>query len=230
MLSLHRLRWCHRLCRLSRCCIGVLLDRDNLPSMRHDDSSSCRVFCLLVSRRVLLCEEGIRCTSATARLILIPRLLWDGGVYGADHILTRMTPQHEPLPWRAIVRGVIISSGLTFLAAMLLAALGITPKIDPGLYPLLALLVGAISVAVALRMTDTTRPACLIAMGVGIWLLSGTAVLLGVQSLAGWLESSLSIAATMLLGRLLLGVLHETPVQSSYAPIVRSMSRTNRHV
>ena len=140
-----------------------------------------------------------------------------------------MIPQHEPLPWRAIVRGVTIVSGLTFLAGLLLAALGITPKIDPGLYPLLALLVGGISVAVALRMTDTTRPACLIAMGIGIWLLSGTAVLVGVQSLAGWFQSSLSIAATMLLGRLLLGTLNELPVQSSYAPIVRSMTQTRRN-
>ena len=141
-----------------------------------------------------------------------------------------MTPQHEPLPWRAIVRGVTIVSGMTFLGGMLLAALGITPKIDPGLYPLLALLVGGISVAVALHMTDTTRPVCLIAMGVGIWLFSGTAVLVGVQSLAGWFQSGLSIAATVLLGRLLLGTLHEAPVQSSYAPIVRSMTQTRRHV
>lgn len=140
-----------------------------------------------------------------------------------------MTRQYEPLPWWAIIRGVLIVSGLTFLAGILLAALGITPKIDPGAYPLLALLVGGLSVAVALRRTDTTRPACLVAMGVGIWLLSGAAVLLGVQSLAGWLQSSLSIAATMLLGRLLLGTLDELPVQSSYAPIVRSMTQTRRN-
>jgi hypothetical protein len=145
-------------------------------------------------------------------------------------MLPCMTLQREPLPWRAIVRGVIIASGMTFLAGVLLAALGITPKIDPGLYPLLALLVGAISVAVALHRTDTTRPACLVAMGVGIWLLSGTAVFLDVQSLAGWFQSSISIAATMLLGRLLLGTLNETPVQSSYAPIVRSMTQTRRNV
>ena len=118
---------------------------------------------------------------------------------------------------------------MTFLAGMLLAALGITPKIDPGMYPLLALLVGGISVAVTLRITDTTRPACLIAMGVGIWFLSGAAVLVGVQSLAGWFQSSISIAATMLLGRLLLGTLNELPVQSSYAPIVRSMTQTRRN-
>ncbi|HBH81834.1 MAG TPA: hypothetical protein DDY39_18565, partial [Nitrospira sp.] len=107
-------------------------------------------------------------------------------------MLPRMIHQHEPLPWRAIVRGVMLVTGMTFLAGMLLAALGITPKIDPGMYPLLALLVGGISVAVALRITDTTRPVCLVAMGVGIWLFSGIAVLVGVQSLAGWFQSSLS--------------------------------------
>lgn len=139
-----------------------------------------------------------------------------------------MTPQHEPLPWKGIVRGIIIVYGVIFLAGMLLAALGITPQIDPGLYPLLALLVGAIGVAVALHVIHTTRPACLVAMGVGIWVLSGIAVLLGAQSIGAWFASSLSIAATMLLGRLLLGTLHETPVQSSYAPIVRSMTQARR--
>ncbi|MBS0167103.1 MAG: hypothetical protein JSR29_13540 [Nitrospira sp.] len=141
-----------------------------------------------------------------------------------------MTSQPQSLPWRAIIRGVTIVSGTTFLAGMLLAAFGITPKIDPGLYPLLVLLVGAMSVSVALRMTDATRPACLVAMGVGIWLLSGTAVLLDVQSLAGWFQSSISIAATVLLGRLLLGITLDEPVQSSYAPIVRSMPRSRRNV
>jgi hypothetical protein len=169
-------------------------------------------------------------TPVCASALLITRLLWDGGVSGADRILARMTHQYEPLPWKAIVRGIALVYGVIFLAGLLLAALGITPKIDPGLYPLLALLVGGISVAVALHLTGTTRPACLIAIGLGVWLLSGTAVLFGAQSLAGWLESSLSIAATMFLGRLLLGTLNETPVQSSYAPIIRSMPKTRRHM
>ncbi len=137
-----------------------------------------------------------------------------------------MIPQHEPLPWKAVVHGITIVYGVIFLAGILLAVLGITSKLDPGLYPMLALLVGAISVAVALRMTGTTRPICLVVMGVGIWFLSGTAILLGVQSLAGWFGSSLSITAIMLLGRLLLGTLHETPVQSSHAPIIRSTRQT----
>lgn len=142
-----------------------------------------------------------------------------------------MTDRHQPLPWRAIVRGVAIVYGLAFMAGLLLAALGITPQSEPTLYPLIALLVGAISVAVALHVIATTRPACLAAMGLGIWLLSLTSVLVGAQSLVGWFGSILSIAATMLLGRLLLGAtLEESPAQSPYATIVRSMTQTRRKV
>jgi hypothetical protein len=161
---------------------------------------------------------------------LITQLLWDGGAFGADRTLTRMTLGHQPLPWRSIVRGVVIVYIVAFLAGLLLAATGITPQTSPGLYPVIALLVGAIGVAVALRVTDTTRPACLVAMGVGIWLLSVTSVLVGAQSLTGWLQSSMSIVTTMLLGRLLLGVTLDEPVQSSYAPIVRRMTQTRRNV
>jgi len=142
-----------------------------------------------------------------------------------------MTLQQQPLAWRAVVRGVIIVYGMTFMAGLVLAALEITPQSEPGLYPLIALLVGAIAVAVALRMTDTTRPAGLVAMGIGIWLLSVTSVLVGAQSLAGWGGSSLSIAAMMLLGRLLLGVtMDDSPAQSPYATIVRIMTQTRRNV
>lgn len=142
-----------------------------------------------------------------------------------------MTLQHHPLPWRAIGRGVLVVYGISFLAGLLLAAIGFTPQSEPGLYPLLALLVGAIAVAVALRVTDTSRPASLVAIGIGIWLLSLTSVLVGAQSLAGWFGSSLSIAATMLLGRLLLGVtMDDSPAQSPYATLVRSMPQTRRKV
>ena len=90
---------------------------------------------------------------------------------------------------------------------------------------------GAIAVAVALRMTDSTRPASLVALGAGIWLLSVTSVLVGAQSLTDWLQSSMSIATTMLLGRLLLGVtVDDSPAQSPYATIVRSMTQTRRNV
>ncbi|MGB4068863.1 MAG: hypothetical protein WBK08_12600 [Nitrospira sp.] len=141
-----------------------------------------------------------------------------------------MTLQQQPLVWRAVVRGVVIVYIVAFVAGLVLAALGITPQSEPGSYPLIALLMGAIAVAVALRVTDTTRPACLVAMGVGIWLLSVTSVLVGAQSLTGWLQSSMSIVTTMLLGRLLLGVTLDEPVQSSYAPIVRGMTQTRRNV
>ena len=142
-----------------------------------------------------------------------------------------MTLRHQPLPWRAIVRGVFVVYGMSFLAGLVLAALGFTPQSEPGLYPLIALLVGAIAAAVALHVTATTRLSSLIAMGVGIWLLSVTSVLVGAQSLVGWFGSSLSIAATMLLGRLLLGVtVDDSPAQSPYATLVRSMTQTRRNV
>ena len=141
-----------------------------------------------------------------------------------------MTPELQPLPWRSIVRGVVIVYIVAFVAGLVLATVGITPQTDPGLYPLISLLVGVIGVAVALHVADTTRPACLVAMGVGIWLLSVTSVLVGAQSLADWLQSSISIAATMLLGRLLLSITLGEPIQSPYAPIVRSMTQTRRNV
>lgn len=142
-----------------------------------------------------------------------------------------MTHQHQSLPWRAIVRGVIITYGLTFMAGVVLAVAGITPQIDPAWYPFFALLVGGISVAVALRVIHTTRPVCLVAIGVGIWLLSMTSVFIGAQSFMGWVESSASITATVLLGRLLLGAsLNENPVQSPYSTFVRSMTQTRRQV
>jgi hypothetical protein len=142
-----------------------------------------------------------------------------------------MTLQQQPLVWRAVVRGVIIVYIVAFVAGLVLAALGITPQSEPGSYPLIALLMGAIAVAVALRMTDSTRPASLVALGAGIWLLSVTSVLVGAQSLTDWLQSSMSIATTMLLGRLLLGVtVDDSPAQSPYATIVRSMTQTRRNV
>ena len=142
-----------------------------------------------------------------------------------------MTLQPQPLPWRSIVRGVVIVYIVAFVAGLVLAALGISSQSEPGSYPLIALPMGAIAVAVALRMTDSTRPASLVALGAGIWLLSVTSVLVGAQSITDWLQSSMSIATTMLLGRLLLGVtVDDSPAQSPYATIVRSMTQTRRNV
>lgn len=117
-----------------------------------------------------------------------------------------MTHRNQPtIQWRAIMRGVAIVYGITFLSGLVLAFNGITPQTDHIAYPLLALLTGAVGVAIALRVAETTRVSYLVALGIGVWLLSATSVLIGAQSLTGWLDSSMFIAATVILGRLLLG-------------------------
>lgn len=84
---------------------------------------------------------------------------------------------------------------------------------------------------VVLHVIHTTRPVCLMAMGVGIWILSVTNVLIGAPSLMGWGESSASIAATAFLGRLLLDAsLNKAPVQSPHSTLMRSMTQTHRQV
>jgi hypothetical protein len=88
---------------------------------------------------------------------------------------------------------------------LVLAFAGITPQTDHVAYPLLALLTSAVGVALALRVADTARLSVLVAIGVGIWLLSSTSVLLGAQSFAGWVNSSVFIGITLILGRLLVG-------------------------
>lgn len=104
------------------------------------------------------------------------------------------------------MRGVAIAYGTTFLSGLVFAFTGITPQTDHVAYPLLALLTGAVGVALALRVADTTRRSYLVAVGVGVWLFSSTSVLLGAQSLTGWVNSSVFIAMTVILGRLLIGV------------------------
>jgi hypothetical protein len=116
-----------------------------------------------------------------------------------------MKTGHQPVPWRAITRGVLVVYGVTFLSALLFALNGITPQTDRVAYPLLAFLTGAIGVAVALRVANTTHFTDVAILGVGIWLLNVTSVLIGAQSFAGWLESSLFVCATLILGRLLIG-------------------------
>jgi hypothetical protein len=117
-----------------------------------------------------------------------------------------MTAGNLPISWKVIVRGVSIVYGVTFVSGLVLAFNGITPQIDPVAYPLLALLTGAVGVAVALRVAETTRPSYLLAIGVGVWLLSLTNVLLGAQSFTGWVSSSAFNATTIILGRLLVGI------------------------
>ncbi len=140
-----------------------------------------------------------------------------------------MTDRNPPIPWRAIVRGVAIVYGTTFLSGLVFAFNGITPQTDHVAYPLLALLTGAAGVAVALRVAETTRPSYLVAIGVGVWLLSSTSVLLEAQSLTGWVTSSAFIATTVILGRLLLGISYEAlpPPALPYSILVQQKSHSD---
>ena len=129
------------------------------------------------------------------------------------------------------MRGVAIAYGTTFLSGMAFAFTGITPQTDQVLYPLLALLTGAVGVAVALRVAKSTRLSYLVAVGVGVWLLSSTSVWLGAQSVTGWVTSSAFIVATVILGRLLLGIslarVH-TPAKA-YSTLVQRATQTRRN-
>ena len=141
-----------------------------------------------------------------------------------------MTDTNPPIPWRAIGRAVAIAYGITFVSGLMLAFAGITPQTHPVAYPLLALFTGAVGVALALWVADTTRVSCLVAIGVGIWLLSSTSVLLGAQSFTGWVTSSVFIGITLLLGRLLVGTSLETLPASAvpYSTFVQRPTRTHR--
>jgi len=116
-----------------------------------------------------------------------------------------MTERKQPIQWRAVMQGVAIVYGVTFVSGLLLAFNGITPQTNHIAFPLLALLTGAVGVAIALRVAETTRASYLLALSLGVWLLNSTSILLGAQTVASWLDSSLFIATTVLLGRLLLG-------------------------
>jgi hypothetical protein len=142
-----------------------------------------------------------------------------------------MTDKNPPISWRVIVRGVAIVYSTTFLSGLAFAFTGITPQTDPVLYPLLALHTGAVGVAIALRVADTTRLSYLLTLGIGVWLLSSTSVLLGAQSLSGWVTSSAFIVATVILGRLLLGFSPDrvdTPAPS-YSALVQRPTQTRRN-
>jgi hypothetical protein len=117
------------------------------------------------------------------------------------------------------------------LSGLAFAFTGITPQTDHVAYPLLALLTGAVGVALALRVADTTRLSYLVAIGVGVWLLSSTSVWLGAQSVTGWVTSSAFIAATVILGRLLLGISLDriqTPAKS-YSTLVQRATQMRRN-
>ncbi len=105
----------------------------------------------------------------------------------------------------ALLISVLLVYGITFLAGVLFAFQGITPTTDRALYPLLALLAQGLGVALALRLAKTTALSYLLALTVGIWLLSSTSVWLGAQSFLAWCESLVFIAATVAVGRVLVG-------------------------
>jgi len=109
------------------------------------------------------------------------------------------------LSWRTVGLGVAVVYGISFLFGMVFLVNDITPQSDPSLYPLLALLTGAIGVAVALRVMKITRPLYLVALGLGFWIANVSSVLLDVQSFTDWLDSGAFVATTVIAGRLLLG-------------------------
>ena len=137
-----------------------------------------------------------------------------------------MIDRKQPLQWRAIMRGVAIVYGVTFMSGLLLAFNGITPQTNHVAYPLFALLTSAVGVAIALRVAETTRLSYLVALGLGVWLLSATGVLLGAQTVTAWLDSSLFTATTVILGRLLLGRDLETQAASDLSS-TQSISKRN---
>jgi hypothetical protein len=121
--------------------------------------------------------------------------------------------------------------GTTFLSGLVFAFMGMQPQTDQVLYPLLALLTGAVGVALALKVAQSTRPTYLVSVGVGVWLLSSTSVLLGAQSFTGWVNSSAFIALTILVGRLLRGFTldaHPAPTRS-YTNLIQRAARSRRN-
>jgi hypothetical protein len=142
-----------------------------------------------------------------------------------------MNDRNSRISWRAVARGVAIVYGTTFLSGLVFAFIGIQPQTDQMVYPLLALLTGAVGVALALRAAKSTRPSYLVSLGVGVWLISSTSVMLSAQSLTGWVNSSAFIAITVLLGRLLYGFsldTHPAPTRS-YANLIQRAARTRRN-
>ncbi len=61
-----------------------------------------------------------------------------------------------------------------------------------------------------LRVVGVTRVPYLVALGIGVWFIGAISVLIGAQSVTGWLENSLIITTTVILGLLLLGRCTET--------------------
>ena len=107
--------------------------------------------------------------------------------------------------------GVAIVYGVSFAAGLVLAFGDITPQANPNVYPLLTLVTGATGVAIALRVAHTTRLSYLLGIGTGFWLVCGTSVFVGAQTVTSWLASSVSVTATVILGRFFFGTGREIP-------------------
>ena len=112
---------------------------------------------------------------------------------------------------RMILKGVAIVYGVSVAAGLVLAFADITPQANPNVYPLVALVIGASGVAIALRAAHTTGVSYLIGLGTSFWLVCGTSVFIGAQTLTSWLASNGVVAGTVLLGRLLVLTGREPP-------------------
>ncbi|MBK5282001.1 MAG: hypothetical protein JJE16_07940 [Nitrospiraceae bacterium] len=129
-------------------------------------------------------------------------------------VFTLLPQRWSPEPIHVIpglLKGVAVVYGVSFVAGFVFAIIGITPQSNPNVYPLLALVTGAVGVALALRVAHTTRWSYLLAIGIGLWLVSGTSVFVGAQTVTAWLDSGVFVAITVLLGRLLLRTGQMTP-------------------
>jgi hypothetical protein len=112
---------------------------------------------------------------------------------------------------RIVLKGVAIVYCVTFVAGLVLAFDNITPQSNPIMYPLLALGTGAVGVALALRIAHTTRLSFVLAIAIGLWLVSGTSMFVGAQTVTAWLDSSVFVASIVILGRLVLWTGQVTP-------------------
>ena len=112
---------------------------------------------------------------------------------------------------RMVLKGVAIVYSVTFVAGLVLSFDNITPQSNPIMYPLLALVTGAVGVALALRIAHTTRLSYVLAIGIGLWLVSVTSMFVGAQTVTAWLDSSVFVASIVILGRLVLWTGQVTP-------------------